>query len=113
MHTASIVLNIAADKADEFERGFKDYELPTHRDLYERGLLVMSLLAPADDISTHRVEGARQYLVVAIFKDHEGHTAHDNDPRFKAWNEKADAYQVEGPFVFGGNTIVNVGPAGT
>lgn len=112
MHTASIVLNIAEDKAAEFEAGFKEYELPTHRDLYERGLLVMSILAPADDISTHRVEGARQYLVVAVFKDHEGHTAHDNDPRFKAWNNKADAYQVEGPFVFGGNSIVHVGPAG-
>jgi hypothetical protein len=113
VHTASIVLNIAADKADEFERGFREYELPTHRDLYERSLLVMSLLARVDDIATQPVEGAQQYLVVAVFKDHEGHTAHDNDPRFKAWNKKADAYQIEGPIVFGGNTIVNVGPAGT
>ena len=110
MHTASIVLNIAADKAAEFERGFKEYELPTHRDLYERGLLVMSVLARVDDIATQPVEGATQYLVIAVFKDHEGHTAHDNDPRFKAWNTKADAYQIEGPIVFGGNTIVNVGP---
>lgn len=110
MHTASIVLNIAEDKATEFEAGFREYELPTHRDLYERGLLVMSLLARADDISTHRVKGAVQYLVVAVFKEHEGHTAHDNDPRFKAWNEKADAYQVQGPFVFGGESIINVGP---
>lgn len=45
MHMASIVLNIAADKADEFERGFKEFELPTHHDLYGRGLLVMSFLA--------------------------------------------------------------------
>ena len=110
MHTASIVLNIAADKADEFERGFKEYELPTHRDLYERGLLVMSLLARVDDIATQPVEGAQQYLVIAVFKDHEGHTAHDNDPRFKKWNKMADAYQIEGPIVFGGNTIVTVGP---
>jgi len=39
MHCASIVLNIAADKAADFERGFREHELPTHRDLYERGLL--------------------------------------------------------------------------
>lgn len=110
MHTASIVLNIAADKADEFEQGFREYELPTHQDLYERGLLVMSLLARVDDITTNPVEGAVQYLVVAVFREHEGHDAHDNDPRFKAWNKKADAYQVKEPFVFGGNTIVNVGP---
>ncbi|MEA2677788.1 MAG: hypothetical protein QOJ81_1929 [Chloroflexota bacterium] len=112
MHTASIILNIAEDKAAEFEAGFREFELPTHKDLYERGLLVLSVLAPCDDISTHRVEGARQYLVVAVFKSHEGHTAHDDDPRFKAWNKKADPYQIQGPFVFGGNSIVNVGPAG-
>jgi quinol monooxygenase YgiN len=110
VHTASIVLNIAEDKADEFEAGFREFELPTHKDLYERGLLVMSILARADEISTQRVKGARQYLVVAVFESDEGHTAHDNDPRFQAWNEKADAYQVTGPFVFGGNSIVNVGP---
>ena len=110
MHTASIVLNIAADKADEFERGFQEYELPTHHDLYERGLLVMSLLARVNDISTQPVEGAVQYLVTAVFHSMEGHSAHDADPRFKKWNRKADAYQVEGPFVFGGDTIVAVGP---
>jgi len=110
MHCASIVLNIAQEKAAEFEAGFREYELPTHRDLYERGLLVMSLLARVDDISTNPVPGAVQYLVVAVFKDHEGHTAHDNDPRFEAWNEKADAYQVQQPFVFGGDTIVTIGP---
>jgi len=42
IHCASIVLNIAVDQAEEFERGFKEHELPTHRDLYERGLLVFS-----------------------------------------------------------------------
>ena len=40
----------------------------------------------------------------------EGHTAHDEDPRFQAWNEMADAYQVQQPFVFGGNSVVNTGP---
>ncbi len=110
MHCASIVLNIAKDKAEEFEHGFREYELPTHRDLYERGLLVMSALSRVDDISTNRVEGAVQYLVVAIFHGHEGHTAHDSDPRFKAWNEMADAYQIRDPFVFGGDSIVNTGP---
>lgn len=110
MHCASIVLNIAADKAEEFEKGFREYELPTHRDLFEQGLLVYSSLSRADDISTNRVEGAVQYLVIAVFESHAGHTAHDNDPRFKAWNEMADAYQVRQPFVFGGNTLETTGP---
>ena len=111
MHTASIVLNIAKDKADEFEAGFKEFELPTHKDLYDRGLLVMSLLARITDISTQPVEGAVQYLVIAVFKGREGHDAHDDDPRFAKWNKKADRYQIEGPFVFGGDTVVTMGPA--
>jgi len=110
MHVASIVLNVAAEKAEEFERGFQQYELPTHRDLYARGLLAFSSLSRADHISTNRVEGAVQYLIVAAFHSGEGHTAHDNDPRFQAWNEMADAYQISGPFVFGGDTIVTTGP---
>lgn len=64
VHTASSVLNIATDRANEFEHGLREYELPTHRDLYARGLLVMSLLA----------------------------------------------HQLSQPFVFGGDTILNVGP---
>ena len=110
MHCASIVLNIAADKTEEFERGFREHELPTHKDLHEQGLLVMSVLARVDDISTEPVDGAVQYLVIAIFNSHDGHTAHDNDPRFKAWNKMADAYQVKGPFVFGGDSILTQGP---
>ncbi len=110
MHCAAIVLNIATDKVEEFERGFREHELPTHKELHERGLLVMSVLARVDDISTDPIEGAVQFLVIAIFKDHAGHTAHDSDPRFKAWNEMAEAYQVKGPFVFGGDTVVTEGP---
>jgi quinol monooxygenase YgiN len=110
VHCAAIVLNIARDKAEEFERGFREHELPTHLDLHERGLLIMSTLSRVDDITTNRVEGALQYLVIAIFQSHEGHTAHDSDPRFKAWNEIADAYQIQNPFVFGGDSLVNTGP---
>ena len=110
MHCAAIVLNVAEDKAEEFERGFREHELPTHVDLKERGLLVMSTLSRVSDISTERVDGAVQYLVIAIFHGHEGHTAHDNDPRFQAWNRMADAYQVRAPFVFGGTSLVNTGP---
>ena len=56
------------------------------------------------------VDRAVQYLVVAIFASDEGHHVHDSDPRFEAWNKRADAYQVEEPFVFGGDTIVEAGP---
>jgi hypothetical protein len=62
------------------------------------------------NITTVQVDGAVQYLIVAIFATDEGHHIHDSDPRFEAWNKQADAYQVKEPFVFGGDTIVSAGP---
>jgi hypothetical protein len=109
MQTIGIVLNVGTALAAEFERGFRDEEAPIWADLHARGLLVMATLTRLD-ISTKEVEGAVQYLVVAIFATDEGHHVHDQDPRFEAWNKRADAFQVAEPYVFGGDTIINVGP---
>jgi hypothetical protein len=109
MQTIGIVLNVGADQADTFETGFREQEAPIWNDLHGRGLLVMATLTRLD-ITTVGVDGAVQYLVVAIFATDEGHHAHDDDPRFAAWNKRADAFQIAKPFVFGGDTIVNVGP---
>jgi len=109
MQTIGIVLNVGTDQVDEFERGFREMEAPTWQDLHARGVLTMATLTRLD-ISTKKEPGAVQYLVVAIFATDEGHHEHDNDPRFAAWNERADAYQIVEPYVFGGDTIVNVGP---
>lgn len=109
MQTIGIVLNVGPDQAEAFERGFREMEAPIWSDLRARGLLTMATLTKLD-ISTKSVEGATQYLVVAIFASDEGHHAHDGDPRFEAWNKRADAYQVAEPFVFGGDTIVSEGP---
>ncbi|HYM53114.1 MAG TPA: hypothetical protein VEW45_06520 [Candidatus Dormibacteraeota bacterium] len=109
MQTIGIVLNVGKDQTEEFERGFRDMEAPIWDDLHVRGLLTMATLTRVD-ISTMKVDGAVQYLVVAIFATDEGHHAHDQDPRFDAWNKRADAYQIEEPYVFGGDTIVNAGP---
>jgi hypothetical protein len=109
MQTIGIVLNVGSNQVEAFERGFRDHELPTWLDLEDRGLLIMATLTRLD-ISTRSVDGAVQYLVVAIFRDDRGHREHDHDPRFEAWNTQADAYQVAEPFVFGGDTIVHAGP---
>jgi hypothetical protein len=108
VQTVGIVLNVGADQAEEFERGFREQEAPIWADLHARGLLVMATLSRLD-ITTMGVDGAVQFLVVAIFATDEGHHAHDSDPRFEAWNKRADAYQIAQPYVFGGDTIVNVG----
>jgi hypothetical protein len=109
MQTIGIILNVDQEQADAFESGFREMEAPNWADLHTRGLLIMATLTRLD-ISTKSVEGAAQYLVVAIFASDEGHHAHDGDPRFEAWNKQADAYQVAEPFVFGGDTIVSQGP---
>ena len=109
MQTIGIVLNVGTDQTDAFEEGFRAQEAPIWGDLHERGLLVMATLTKLD-ITTKKVDGAVQYLVVAIFATDEGHHAHDSDPRFEAWNRQADTYQIAEPFVFGGDSIVNVGP---
>jgi hypothetical protein len=107
MQTIGIVLNVGDDHVDEFERGFREMEAPIWADLHSRGVLIMATLTRLD-ISTRKVDGASQYLVVAIFATEEGHHLHDQDPRFEAWNQRADAYQIAEPLVFGGDTIVNV-----
>ena len=109
MQTIGIVLNVGEDQVEAFERGFREMEAPIWADLHASGLLTMATLTKLD-ITTKAVEGAAQYLVVAIFATDEGHHEHDNDPRFEAWNKQADAYQVAEPFVFGGDTIVSQGP---
>lgn len=108
METIGIVLNVGADQTAAFEHGFQAQEEPIWRDLHARGLLLRATLSRLE-ISTKKVDGAVQYLVVAIFATDEGHHAHDGDPRFEAWNREADAYQVAEPYVFGGETIVTVG----
>lgn len=109
MQTIGIVLNVGHDQVEAFQRGFRDQEAPIWADLRERGLLTMATLTRLN-ISTKKVDGAAQYLVVAIFATDEGHHEHDNDPRFEAWNKQADAYQIAEPHVYGGDTIVVEGP---
>jgi hypothetical protein len=42
----------------------------------------------------------------------EAHTAHDEDPAFKEYDRKAEAFQPEGPSVWGGTTIFEIGSGG-
>jgi hypothetical protein len=108
MHSVSIVLNIAADMANEFEKAFAEHEVPTWNDLHAQGTLLRASLSPLE-ISTKPVDGVKQYLVIAQFESSGGHHAHDDHPRFKEWNAIADRYQPEDPFVFGGNSLYHVG----
>ncbi|MGI8517881.1 MAG: hypothetical protein ACR2ME_06015 [Acidimicrobiia bacterium] len=61
------------------------------------------------DISTRPIKGAVQYLISVSFADGDGHHVHDADPRFQAWNEIADTFQVEAPIVTGGEIVLSAG----
>lgn len=105
-HTVSVILNVRAEQADEFEREFREHEYPVWGDLIAKGAMVRASLQRLW-ITSHEVEGAVQFMVVAVFpgKDHE---AHDSHPRFKKWNERAERFQIAEPLAFGGDTILQV-----
>ncbi len=109
METIAVVLSVGKDQVAAFEQGFGDQELPIWQDFHGRGVMLSASLSKLD-ISSRPVDGATQYLIVVVFATGEGHHEHDNDPRFAAWNEKADAFQIGEPLAFGGETILRVGP---
>jgi hypothetical protein len=108
METVAVVLSVKPDQVQAFETGFREHELPIWKDFLERGVLASARIAKMD-ISTSPRGDAVQYLIVVDFPSGEGHGLHDDDPRFKAWNEIADAYQVGGGMAFGGPTLIKVG----
>ncbi len=105
METIAVVLSVDTGQVTAFEQGFREHELPIWQDFTGRGVLLSASLSKMD-ISSRPVDGAVQYLIVAVFATGEGHTLHDNDPRFKAWNERADAFQLSDGMAFGGETLI-------
>jgi hypothetical protein len=110
VEAVGIVLNIDRNQVDEFEAGFRQHELPIWEDYVSRGIMLHASLTRMD-ITTQPVKGAVQYLISVAFADGEGHHIHDSDPRFRAWNEMADAFQIADPFVSGGETVISAGEA--
>ena len=99
-----IVLSIREEQADEFEKLFMAEEYPTWERIAGSGELVYASLTRVA-FGTSQKAGVRHYLVVAEFKSMKGHTMHDEDPAFNAYNEKADTFQPEEPLVFGGYSV--------
>jgi hypothetical protein len=108
METIAVVLSVKPDQVEAFEAGFREHELPIWNDFHERGVMTRASLAKMDISSVSRGD-AVQYLVVVEFATGEGHTLHDHDPRFNAWNKMADAFQVGDGMAFGGETLLHVG----
>ncbi|HJU50996.1 MAG TPA: hypothetical protein VJ815_01565 [Acidimicrobiia bacterium] len=43
------------------------------------------------------------------FADDQGHHRHDDDPRFREWNEIADELEAGPPVVTGGEIVISAG----
>ena len=108
MDTIAVVLSVKKDQVEAFEAGFRAHELPIWEDFHARGIMTTASIAKMDISSVPRGD-AIQYLIAVTFATGEGHHLHDNDPRFQAWNEMADPYQVGGGMAFGGETLLSVG----
>ena len=108
METIAVVLSVKPDQVEAFEAGFREHELPIWHDYEAQGVMTRASLTKMDISSIPRGD-AVQYLIVVDFATGEGHHRHDNDPRFDAWNQIADAYQVGSGIALGGETIIKVG----
>jgi hypothetical protein len=88
--TNAIILRIKADRAKEFEQLFKKHQYPNWVKHHAKGGMLAASLT--------RVE----YGI-------EEEDAKRGDPDFKEWDEMAEQFQVEGPSVWGGRTILEIG----
>lgn len=110
--TNAIVLRIAKDRTKEFEALFEAEQYPHWKEMHAGGQMLAASLTRVEYGSEEddaKEGGYVNYVVVAKLTGMEAHTAHDNDPRFKEYDRKADAFQPEGPSVYGGTTIFEIG----
>jgi hypothetical protein len=107
--TNAIILRIQADKADEFERMFREEELPIWDAFASSGKLLAASLTRArygTEEERWKDTGIVEYILVAVLTDMAAHEAHDADRRFRAFLRKAKQLQPEEPLVWGGDTTV-------
>jgi len=109
--TNAIILRIKADRAKEFERLFKKHQYQNWQKHHAKGgMLAASLTRVAYGVEEEDAKqgGYVNYIVFAKLTNQRAHDAHDND-RDRAWDEMAEQFQTEGPSVWGGRTILEIG----
>lgn len=103
--TNVIVLRIREDQADEFERMFREEELPIWQEYSRDGKFLTAILSRVE-FGSEEHEGVVHYTLVVEVPGMAEHSAHDSDPRFEAFLKKARQLQPEPPLVFGGTTLI-------
>lgn len=110
--TNAIILRIAKDRAAEFEKLFEAEQYPNWKKHHASGGMLSASLTRVEYGSEEADAKAGDYVNYIVFAKLTGmdaHTAHDDDPEFKAYDAKADELQPEGPSVWGGTTLFEIG----
>ena len=103
MQSIAIILRIAADRVAEFEAMFQAEEIPIWDDFTARGLFTECSLTRVSG-GGETPEGIQDYILHIVATE-EGHTAHDDDPRFKSFLQQAQHLQPRQPLVWFGDPI--------
>jgi hypothetical protein len=104
----AIIIRIRSEQAEEFERLFEAEELPIWDEFSAEGKFLKARLARIA-YGTEERDDVALYLIYAEVPSMREHSAHDRDPRFNAFLEKARQFQPEPPSVFGGDIIFERG----
>jgi hypothetical protein len=100
----TIVLHIAADKTKDFEAMFERDELERWDDYTQRGRFIEARLIRCS-YSALQSEGVQDYVLQVVTADEHAHHEHDEDPSFKKYDERAEAFQPEEPTVTFGDLV--------
>ena len=100
----AIILRIRSDQAQDFEALFEAEELPLWDEYAADGKFLTARLARIE-YGTEERDDVALYLLYVEVPSMAEHSAHDSDPRFNAFLQKARAFQPEGPSVFGGDVV--------
>jgi hypothetical protein len=98
----AIIIRIRRNEVDEFERLFEAEELPLWDEYSGAGKFSRAVLARVE-YGTEEKDDIALYLLYVQVPSMAEHSAHDRDPRFNAFLEKARRLQPEPPSVFGGD----------
>jgi hypothetical protein len=103
-----IVIHIAADEAEEYERMFEEEELPLWRQYHADGKFLNARFYRSQ-FGTDERSDVVKYVIVVEVPGMAEHSAHDSDPEFQDFDRRVDRFQPEQPLVYGGEVVHSVG----
>ena len=108
--TNAIILRIDRKRTKEFEALFEAEQYSHWKEMHAKGQMAsLTRVEYGSEADDAKNDGYVNYVVVAKLTGMAAHEAHDSDPRFQAYDKKADAFQPQGPSVHGGTIIFEVG----